>query len=130
MRLVYINKLGINWEELYVYEFLFAEDIKDVDGDAWDRYPASGQPSPPKSNLINKVGVLTSVFKLTLIQDSDTFAVWDAVDGLISIGWENIFDLDEYPEDRIHFKYGETIETVTDKLYSKDLKLKFIENED
>jgi len=32
---------------------------------------------------------------------------------------------DEYPESRLHFEYGEDIESIKDKLYEKDLILQF-----
>lgn len=125
MVLVYINEMGTNWKGSNVYEFLFAESVDNIDGDDWDAYPASGQPSPPHSDMINRVGVLTSEFKLSLIQNSDTFAVWDAVDGVIALGWENISDYDVYPEKRTHFMFGDSLESVNDKLYENDLVLDY-----
>jgi hypothetical protein len=60
-----------------------------------------------------------------LVQQSDTFSVWDAVDGVIALGWENIDEYDEYPEIRLWFKFGEEIKTVNDKLYEKDIVLEY-----
>lgn len=74
MKLVFINEIGENWKGLNIYEFLFAEDIENMDGEDWDVIPASGRPSPPNSDLINEVGVLTTEFKFTLVQNSDTFS--------------------------------------------------------
>ena len=125
MVLVYINEMGPNWEGSYIYEFLFSESIDNIDGDDWDVYPASGQPSPPHGDVINKVGVLKSDLKFHLIQNSDTFAVWDAVDGVIALGWENISDYEIYPEKRTYFNFGESIDSVNDKLYEHDLILEY-----
>ena len=125
MRLVYINQMGSNWKGMNVYEFLFSNETQNIDGDDWDAYPASGQPSPPSSDVITRVGVLTSEFKLTLVQNSDTFAVWDAVDGIIALGWEDISEYDTYPENRTHFKFGEEMKSVDDKLYENDLVLEY-----
>ena len=125
MKLVYIYEVGSNCTEEYIYEFLFAEDTENIDGDLWDAYPASGRPSPPASELIHKVGRLTSELKLDLIQNSDTFAVWDAVDGIVALGFEDISDYEEYPESRIYFTFGEDIKSVVDKLYEKDMVLDY-----
>lgn len=125
MKLVYINQMGSNWKGLNVYEFLFSTETTNIDGDDWDAYPASGQPSPPNADVIARVGVLTSEFKLTLVQNSDTFAVWDAVDGVIALGWEDISDYDTYPETRTHFMFGEEMKSVDDKLYENDLILEY-----
>jgi len=125
MKLVFINEVGENWKGLNIYEFLFSDNIEDMDGEDWDVIPASGRPSPPNSELINEVGVLTTEFKFTLVQNSDTFSFWDSVDGVVSIGWEDMSGYDEYPESRLHFEYGEDIESIKDKLYEKDLILQF-----
>lgn len=136
MKLVYINEMGANWKGHNVYEFLFAVDSHNIEGDDWDAYPASGQPTPPSSDHIARVGTLKSEFKLTLVQNSDTFAVWDAVDGIIALGWEDISEYDTYPENRTHFMFGEDMQSVNDKLYENDLVLEYnteikkTENED
>jgi hypothetical protein len=56
-----------------------------------------------------------------LIQDSDYFGVIDAVDGVIALGWEK-FDFDSEFE-RISFKFGESLESVTKKLKQRDYLL-------
>jgi len=122
MKLVYINEIGADWTGKNIYEFLFSEhdSIEDVQGDDWDAYPAAGMPDAPSSNFVHKVGRLTTELKFDLIQKSDTFSVFDAVDGVISLAWENLLDYDEYPDKRLYFKFGEDIGSVEDKLYEKD----------
>jgi len=125
MYLVYINKIGQNWKGNYIYEFLFSNALEDIDGDGWDSYPSSGNPEPPKNKFIKKSGNLTTTLKLDLVQESDSFAMWDAVDGIIALGWENMEGYDEYPEKRLFFTFGEPINSVEDKLYEKDLIIKY-----
>ena len=129
--LIYINLLGVDWKGEFNYEFIFSDTIDGIDGEDWDLYPASGQPKPPRADLIHVVGVLTSNLKLELVQDSDTFAVWDAVDGIISLGWEDISEYEDYPEHRLDFKFGQTIKSIEDSLYEMDfiLNYKFKKNE-
>jgi hypothetical protein len=123
--LIYINVVGKDYKNRFIYEFIFSDTIKGVDGDEWDTYPASGRPQAPYDNFIKRVGRLESELKLDVIQNSDTFAVWDAVDGVIALGWENVNAYDSYPEHRMCFKFGETIKEVEGKLYEKDLILKY-----
>jgi hypothetical protein len=123
--LIYINVIGKDYKENYLYEFIFSDSIEDIDGDDWDTFPASGRPSAPHDHFIKKVGRLETEIKFDVIQYSDTFAVWDAIDGVIALGWENINAYDSYPEKRICFKFGEPINEVETKLYEKDLTLQY-----
>lgn len=126
MKLIYINKLGEDWTGKHVYEFLFSDNIKNVDGDDWDMYPASGRPSPPHEHFVKRVGrLITSELSFKLVQNSTEFAVWDAVDGVVSLAWEDIQDYDTYPDYRLAFQFGEKIEDVEDKLYRYDLVLTY-----
>jgi hypothetical protein len=131
LQLIYVLPVGKNWKEEYIYEFIFSDDISNVDGEDWDSYPASGKPSAPHKSLIKAVGKLTSEMIFDVVQNSDTFAVYDAVDGVIALAWENIDDYDQYPESRICFRFGDDIKKVKDTLYSKDitLEIKEIKNE-
>ena len=125
MKLVYINKVGQNWKGNFIYEFLFSDILKDIDGEGWDAYPASNNPEPPSENFIKKSGVLVSDLKLEIVQESDSFAMWDAVDGIIAMAWENLDGYDEYPEKRLFFSFGEEMDSVESKLYEKDMVLQY-----
>ena len=127
MKLVYINKVGQNWKGNYIYEFLFSDisESKDIDGEGWDSYPSSGNPEPPKGKFIKKTGGLVTPMKLNMVQESDSFAMWDAVDGIIALAWENLDGYDEYPDSRLFFAFGENIKSIESKLYEKDLVLNY-----
>ena len=68
---------------------------------------------------------MESELNLDVVQNSDTFAVWDAVDGVIALAWENVNAYESYPEKRLCFRFGEAIGDVEEKLYEKDLILKY-----
>lgn len=123
--LIYINKIGKNYKGNYLYEFIFSDTIKDIDGENWDNVPASGLPEPPNEEFIKKVGRLESELRLDVIQDSDTFAIWDALDDIISLAWENIDDYESYPNKRLAFRFGENLKMVESKLYEKDFILDY-----
>lgn len=123
--LIYVNRVGKDYKGNFIYEFIFSDTTKGIDGDDWDTFPASGRPSAPHDHYIKKVGRLESELNLDVIQDSDTFAVWDAIDDVIALAWENINAYDSYPEKRLCFKFGEPIQSVEAKLYENDLILQY-----
>lgn len=123
--LIYVNYVGKDYKGNYIYEFLFSDTTKKIDGEDWDTFPASGRPQPPHEMYIKHVGKLESNLNLDVVQNSDTFAVWDAIDDVIALAWENINAYDSYPEHRLCFRFGETLKEVEAKLYEKDLILKY-----
>lgn len=123
--LIYVNYVGKDYRGNHLYEFIFSDSTQNIDGEDWDTFPASNRPQPPHEIHIKKVGRLESELRLDVVQGSDTFAVWDAIDGVIALAWENINDYDTYPEYRMCFKFGDTMKQVVDNLYAKDLVLEF-----
>ena len=123
--LIYVNYVGKDYKGNHIYEFIFSDTTQNIDGDDWDTFPASGRPCPPHERFIKSVGRLEGELKFDVVQNSDTFAVWDAIDGVIALAWENINDYESYPEFRMCFKFGDTLKQVADNLYAKDLVLEF-----
>lgn len=122
MYLCYINKLGPNYRGELIYEFIFTENIEDVDGDDWDRLPANGYPNLPHSHFMSNVMSLkTTDLDLVLAKDNDFFTYNDCKDGIIAIGWE-----ESYVNNRLILRFGEELDMVKDKLYKKDYFLEFI----
>ena len=125
MNLIFINELGPNFRGDNIYEFIFS-DIDDVYGEDWDSETANGKPTPPHVEFIKRVSVLkNSEIELELIQNSDFFGMYDAVDGVIALGWEKP---DNYEGKRLVFHFGDELETVENKLYEKDIVLKWEKN--
>jgi hypothetical protein len=119
--LVFVNGLGANYKGNKTYEFIFSLE-NDVWGDDWDSEPANGNPTPPDTNDITKVGVLNREdIDMELIQDSDFFSMKDAVDNVVALSWEK----DKDKKTRMVFHYGMTEQEVKDKLYEQDIILEF-----
>jgi hypothetical protein len=123
MYLLYINELGEDYKGQRQYEFIFGEDPS-VLMEEWFHIPSSGRAIPPELEFIDLVGLLkNSDLKLDLVQNSDYFGVIDAVDGIVALGWES-FDLNaEERPIRVCFHFGEELDSVTQKLASKGLRL-------
>ena len=71
-----------------------------------------------EDEYIYEVHTVKTKIKLDLAQDNCCFSMSDILDGICALGWENVDEYDEYPEDRgrLFFKFGETLETVEEKL--------------
>jgi hypothetical protein len=121
--------LGPNFRGDNLYEFIFS-DNEDVSGEDWESSPAGGNPQPPHIDYITKVGVLKNdKIKLNVIQSSDFFSFYDAVDKVIALSWEDIENEYYNEEDtRLVFHYGDSEEDVMTKLYERDIILTFEKN--
>jgi hypothetical protein len=116
MHLIYVNEIGSDYKGQKQYEFIFSKSTE-IDMDGWFIIPASAssQPKSPEMEYVDLVGLLKNTdLQLELVQDSDYFGVIDAVDGVVAMAWEK-FDMDSDSE-RLTFKFGESIDSVTKKL--------------
>ena len=125
--LIYVNELGPNYKGDNTYEFIFSNSLEEIWGDSWESNPANGYPSPPDLEFINKVGTLKSnEVTLSVIQKSDYFSMTDCMDDVISLAWENEMDeIDFTIKKRLVFRFGETEQSVKNKLYERDIVLEF-----
>lgn len=116
MKLIYINEIGVDFKGQKQYEFIFSES-EELNNDEWFTIPASSSinSKSPDIEFIDMVGLLKdSDLDLELIQNSDYFGIIDAVDGVISLGWEKYNN--ESENERLYFRFGETIDSVSKKL--------------
>ena len=123
MHLIYVNEIGSDYKGQKQYEFVFSESIE-IDMGDWFAIPASSisRSKSPDVEYVDVVGLLKDTdLQLELIQNSDFFGVIDAVHGVISLAWEK-FDFDNEFE-RLTFKFGEPIDTVTKKLKNRNYSL-------
>lgn len=123
MHLIYVNEIGSDYKGQRQYEFIFSTSTE-IDMDEWFVIPSSASQfsKSPEIEYVDLVGLLKNTnLKLELIQDSDYFGVIDAVDGVIALGWEK-FDIDA-ENDRLTFKFGESLENVSKKLKQRSFTL-------
>ena len=124
--LIYINGMGPNYKGDNIYEFIFSDNLE-VFGENWESKPANGYPSPPDVEYIKKVGTLINEeITFDLVQNSDVFSVIDSMDGVLALGWEKENDDKDFSLiKRLVFQFGETEESVKNKLYERDIVLQF-----
>lgn len=117
--LTYIYLSGSNWgSDKYTYQLLFSTKDKfdNFDDDSWGFYPATGRPNPPSSEEIVSVVTITTEIDLILAQNSKLYRMYDAIDGITPLGYENIDNYDVYPEIRLVLNFGDDINHVLDEL--------------
>ena len=121
--LCFIRLVGEENDGTYRYEFIFTDNVNEVWGDDFNY-----KPSCLCNNLmvseeyVTEVHIVKTDIKLDLIQNSCCFSISDAYDGIISIAWQNLDNLDEFPDDgRIFFRFGETLDEVKEKLAMKNV---------
>ena len=116
MHLIYVNEIGADYKGQKQYEFIFSNSTE-IDMEEWFIIPssASSLPKSPEVEYVDLVGLVKNTdLQLELVQNSDYFGVIDAVDGVIALAWEK-FDYDS-EFDRLTFKFGESLDSVTKKL--------------
>lgn len=131
MILTFINKIGSNYKGNILYEFIFSSDIDkdEVTGEGWDSLPALGLPEIPDEEYILKVKILETDINFFLIKDDNRFSMWDAIEDVIPLAWEDLseYDDDNFPDTRLNFRFGESIESVEEKLLNREESLNDID---
>lgn len=127
-QLIFIKQIGEDINNNYVYDLFFTDDIDLVWGESWQTKPAGicGD-IPPTQDSFNLTKRIVTEIKLDLAQDNTCFSMQDCMSNIIPLGWENIDDYDEYPDDRLVLHYGETYEDIEEILNNKNINL--IDNE-
>ena len=124
--LIYVNKMGSNYKGENLYEFIFSDNINGIWGESWDSKPANGYPSPPDLEFITKVGLLKNELDFEVLQNSDIFSMIDGMDDVIALAWENESESVNFEKDkRLVFRFGDTLDSVKNKLYARDIVLEF-----
>ena len=131
MYLIYINRVGKTFKGENMFEFLFSDSTDwEWDGSWYESSVLTEtRDLAPDESIIKLVGSLkTNDFDLELVQEDGVRDIYNAVEGIIALGWEKLQDDQDYPEQRRVFKFGDTNESVDEQLYEYDLVLKYKEN--
>ena len=131
MYLIYINRIGTTFKGEHIFEFLFSNSVEWEWDETW--YESSVMTDTrelsPNESIIKVVGTLkTDEFNLELVQEDGVRDIYNAVEGIIALGWEKLEEDEEIPEKRRVFNFGDTKESVDEQLYEYDLALKYKEN--
>jgi len=131
MYLIYINRIGTTFKGEHIFEFLFSNSVDWEWDDSW--YESSVMTETrelaPDETIVKMVGTLkTDLFDMELVQEDGVRDIYNAVEGIIALGWEKLEEDEEIPEKRRVFNFGDTKESVDEQLYEYDLALQYKEN--
>lgn len=126
LKIVFINKKGLNHDGLYEYELMYSRSPEMV----WGEDFAEQVPSTcaiddllPSENTYDLIRVGTSPFNIKLAQENSCFSMQDCIDGIIALAW--IYDEDDeryYP-----LPYGASMEDAD--YFMAELKMKYVSEE-
>lgn len=118
--LIYVNIVGKNAEDEYVYEFYFSDDPEMAWGVDWDIKPATiCNLAVPQKQTYDIIKTLKTEMVLTVAQKNSCFSMQDCKDGILPIAWEDIDGYDEYPEEgRIVLPFAINMDDI-DEIFSK-----------
>ena len=120
MYLIYINRIGTTFKGEHIFEFLFSNSVEWEWDDTW--YESSVMTDTrelaPDETIVKIVGTLkTDELNLELVQEDGVRDIYNAVEGIIALGWEKLEEDEEIPEKRRVFNFGDTKESVDEQLY-------------
>lgn len=125
LKLAFIVLVGMENDGNYLYEALFTSNEDELWGDGFEYKPCCLYNGlKPNDDYIDLVMTFRTDIKLDLIQNNCCFGMQDALDGIVSIAYESLDGLDEYPQDgRLYFMFGEPYSLVARKLAKKNILL-------
>jgi hypothetical protein len=121
--LLFVRLIGEENDGYYRYEFIFTDNPDEAWGEGFEHKPAClVNGLTPSDEYITEIHIVKTKIKFDLIQNNCCFGMQDCLDGIVSVAWENIDDMSEYPEDgRLFFMFGESIDEVERKLALKNI---------
>jgi len=121
--LLFVRLIGEENDGYYRYEFIFTDNPDEAWGEDWEHKPAGlVNDLIPSDEYITEVHIVKTKIKFDLIQDNMCFGMQDAMDGIVSIAYENMDAYESYPDDgRLFFMFGESLDEVERKLAMKSI---------
>ena len=122
--LAFVKNIGNTLDGQNIYEFMFTTVPDVVWGDNFNIIPAGIIPNiTPEPNCLSRKGRVITDIDFHLACKSTCFSMMDSIDGIIALCFTEAGIDNEF-----HFKFGETFESVVDKLKLHNLSLDDIED--
>lgn len=120
--LVFVNEICVKGD-IHEYEFYFAKNPDAFWGIGFDADFANKDEVIPDEKTYDIVVRLKSTIPFFCMQKNKCFSMQHVVDNVIAVAFEDITDYEEYPEPyRIVFQYGESYDSVEEKLAGREQK--------
>lgn len=124
---IYVQEVGKDNDNNYVYEFLISEDPDSVWVDSWNELPVCNeQDTKPSEDDYDYVKELRTDIKLSLGQNNCCVSFMDVKDNIAALAYEDLSEAEEYPDPRIVILYGDPLDEVEEMLAKRNLFMKYI----
>ena len=124
---IYVQEVGKDNDNNYVYEFLISEDPDSVWVDSWNELPVCNeQDTKPSEDDYDYVKELRTDIKLSLGQNNCCVSFMDVKDNIAALAYEDLSEAEEYPDPRIVILYGDPLDEVEEMLGKRNLFMKYI----
>lgn len=124
---IYVQEVGKDNDNNYVYEFLISEDPDSVWVDSWNELPVCNeQDTKPSEDDYDYVKELRTEIKLSLGQNNCCVSFMDVKDNIAALAYEDLSEAEEYPDPRIVILYGDPLDEVEEMLAKRNLFMKYI----
>jgi hypothetical protein len=124
---IYVQEVGKDNDNNYVYEFLISEDPDSVWVDSWNELPVCNeQDTKPSEDDYDYVKELRTDIKLSLGQNNCCVSFMDVKDNIAALAYEDLSEAEEYPDPRIVILYGDPLDEVEEMLAKRNLFMKYV----
>ena len=129
--LVYVNPIGQDSKGLYQYEFFFSETPEIVWGNDWNvACPSACGDTLPEESTYSTIKLLKTEMEIGCAQENSCFSLQDCIDDIISLAYQRIEHLLEYPSPfRLVLHFGESYDDVITKFNELGLNFEGEEND-
>lgn len=119
--LAFIENIGINLNDKYVYHFYFSDVPEVVWGEFWNVCPCSIVPfiTPDKATITN-IYECELEYEINLVTSNSCFSMQDCIDQIIALGWLDLHENILYDGKSMSFKFGEHFEDTENKIKQID----------
>lgn len=130
--LVFIDNVGTNLDDKYVYQLHFSETPEVVWGEFWNICPCSIVPTIiPDKVTISQIYEVELDYEISTVVNNSCFSMQDCIDRIISLGWIDFTEKINIEGKLIKFDFGEHFVETENKMKFLDSEMRLIwENSD
>ena len=122
----FIHKLGEDSKGNTILELYLNKNIDDVDHPRWNDSLSCHKSEPP--TLHDGIIILSTNLLLTVMTDYDSsdlytsFTMYDCIDGIIALCWENDMDIDD--DIRFVIRFGDSYDKIKELCHKKNVEIR------
>jgi hypothetical protein len=121
LKLVYVKPIT-DGKDYYEYNFLFSDTPDVVWGIDWnDNAPNLCGDISPEPSTYNVVKSIKSILPFNVIQNNSCYSMEYAINRSVALSYINLEGLEEYPETRLVFHFGDSYSYVENELLKMNI---------